>query len=487
MTYIHLLFSHLPAFGAKLLLGLSTPEKNKIVFLISRFINLAAFIGCGALVYILARRFAGALSSALASAVLLFSLGYAVHSKFLTVDILLAFFMLAAFYFALRIYENGKTRDYLIAGLFAGIAAGVKYNGIFVIVALAVIHLMLCHNGRRGLRETFFNRNLALAFLWTPLGMFIADPAILLNFHEFLSDVYVNLSIVRFYEGETEGTSYGKILAYSLELFGPLGCAFVFISNFSALYFLLNKLLSQKARVLLAVSLVLFLSYFTVMGSSPNMTVRYVLPIYVFLVPACAFFFSLIGRKPSLLLGSVILLYGSTCLWIVGERFAADPRMQAIMWVKENAGGSVLESSHYSPDWKVIIGDSYQTVTMPNINPNKMPILQKLFDPDSFISSSIDEVTRRRSSAHFSFYTPESLRLRAPDYVTVHSHFADQFLRNEDVFPQIADYFRQLLAGKLNYRIVFDEQNPASLPWWAYPKGVGNVGGRMVILQRESN
>lgn len=479
VTYAHLLFSHFPAFAAQTLFDLPAPEKDRIVILISRILNLAAFVGCGFFVYAWTKKFAGAFPAALASAVLLFSPGYGTHSKFLTADIPLAFFMLAAFHFSLRIFETGRIRDYLTAGFFAGIAAGAKYNGIFVATAIAVVHFLRC---RKTGERTVFNRGFVLAVLWTPLGMFVADPAILLNFREFASDVYVNFSVVRFYEGNIHGNSLGKFLAHSLELFGFF-TVLVFVSNCLAFYFFLKNKIPLRARVLFVASWSVFIVYFAVIGFSPRLDVRYVLPAYVFLVPACAVLFSVLGRKSAVFAASAVLVYGSACLWIVGERFAGDPRMEAVRWVEDNARNSVLETSHYSPTWRAILGESYQTVKMPNINHNKMPVIQPFFERGSYVFTKIEEITQKRRK-NSSFYSRERLELRDPDYVAINSIFVNQFTENSEVFPLIADYFEKLLGEKFKYRIVFDRENPVTVPWWAYPKGAGNVQSRMVILQR---
>lgn len=483
VTYAHLLFSHFPAFAAQTLFDLPAPEKDRIIILISRILNLAAFVGCGFFVYVWTKKFAGVFPAALASAVLLFGPGYGMHAKFLTADIPLAFLMLAAFHFSLRIFETGRVRDYLTAGFFAGIAVGAKYNGLFVATAIAVAHFLRC--GKTGGWKTVFNRNFAIAVLWTPLGMFVADPAILLNFREFVSDVYVNFSVVRFYEGNIHGNSFGKFLAHSLELFG-FSAALVFVSNCLAFYFFLKNKLPLRARVLFVASWSVFLVYFAAMGFSPRLDVRYVLPAYVFLVPACAVLFSVLGKKSAVFAASAVLVYGSACLWIVGERFAGDPRMEAVRWVENNARGSVLETSHYSPTWSAVLGESYQTVKMPNINHNKMPVIQHLFEKGSYVFAKIEEITQK-SRKNASFYSRERLDIRDPDYVAINSIFANQFTGNPEVFPRVADYFEKLLGEKFKYRIVFERENPVAVPWWAYPKGAGNVQSRMVILQRARN
>ena len=76
------------------------------------------------------------------------SAGLVAHAHFLTADIPVLFWMLAAFVCCQRIFERGRWQDYLLAGLLTGVAAATKYNGLGVGIAIPAAHF-----ARLALRE----------------------------------------------------------------------------------------------------------------------------------------------------------------------------------------------------------------------------------------------------------------------------------------------------------------------------------------------
>jgi hypothetical protein len=74
---------------------------------------------------------------------------HVLHSHYATVDVPQAFFIALTLLFAVRIGKTARTRDYLYAGLCAGLAASVKYNGALVLIAPLVAHCMAAPGQRR--------------------------------------------------------------------------------------------------------------------------------------------------------------------------------------------------------------------------------------------------------------------------------------------------------------------------------------------------
>jgi len=75
------------------------------------------------------------------------------------------FFALLSFLFIARIYKRGKTRDYVLAGLCAGIATAIQYNVLFLRVPLSLAHFL--HGTGRGHRF----RRVLLAATWLALAV----------------------------------------------------------------------------------------------------------------------------------------------------------------------------------------------------------------------------------------------------------------------------------------------------------------------------
>ncbi|MGE5531823.1 MAG: glycosyltransferase family 39 protein, partial [Bacteroidota bacterium] len=67
---------------------------------------------------------------------------HVLHSDYATVDVPQTLFIALALLFSVKIGKRPRTADYLYAGLFAGLAASVKYNGGLVIIAPLIAHFV---------------------------------------------------------------------------------------------------------------------------------------------------------------------------------------------------------------------------------------------------------------------------------------------------------------------------------------------------------
>jgi len=134
--------------------------------LAARHVNLVLALVTVLVVYqagreLLGRRFG--LLAALALAV--FPL-HVLHSHYATVDVPQACFIALTLLFAVRIGQRARTRDYLWAGLWAGLAVSTKYSGALVLVAPLIVHFVAPREERQvGL------------VAWQPLAMLVIAAA----------------------------------------------------------------------------------------------------------------------------------------------------------------------------------------------------------------------------------------------------------------------------------------------------------------------
>ena len=97
--------------------------------------GLTAFFGVMAvlMMYMVAARMSNSdVTGLVAAALMAVSPTHVAHSRFLTPDMFLIFFILLFFYSCLILYEKGRLRDYILGGLSLGLVVGTKYNGIVV-------------------------------------------------------------------------------------------------------------------------------------------------------------------------------------------------------------------------------------------------------------------------------------------------------------------------------------------------------------------
>lgn len=77
-----------------------------------------------------------------ASAVMALAFLNVANSHYIYTDMLLVALILAAYLSFFRMYEAPSMRNYILAGIFVGLAAAVKYNGIFLIFTYIVAHFL---------------------------------------------------------------------------------------------------------------------------------------------------------------------------------------------------------------------------------------------------------------------------------------------------------------------------------------------------------
>ncbi len=111
-------------------------------------------------VFVLARRVAGDLAAVLAGALVIFSIHYQAGFQINISDVPSAFFATLCLMFVGRLLDQERHRDYVIAGVAAGLAAAAKYPA--GVVAVAIVATWTVHRIRR--------RDFGAGLLWAGLA-----------------------------------------------------------------------------------------------------------------------------------------------------------------------------------------------------------------------------------------------------------------------------------------------------------------------------
>lgn len=104
-------------------------------------------------------------------------------SHWVRTDEFLVFFAVLCCLASGYVLRRGKPRDYILAGVAAGLAASSKYNGGLVAVSVVSAHLL--RSGVRGLRD----HRLYLALASTVITFFVLNPYIILDYQLFLDQL----------------------------------------------------------------------------------------------------------------------------------------------------------------------------------------------------------------------------------------------------------------------------------------------------------
>lgn len=201
-------------------------------------------------------------------------------------DMLMSTLVLTAFLFICKLYNTDEVRknDYILIGLFIGLAAAAKYNAILIIVPFIWAHFLVLRN-----KADFINKNFFLTLFYVCLIFFIFNPFILLDFSNFLKNIKSELytAIGGFYLNPA--TNKQGWFNYLVVLGNVLGGGVLILSICG---FILSIWRHAKRDILI---LAFPLVYYIIMGAFKNNPAHYLLPIIPFiLLLAAQFLMSLI-------------------------------------------------------------------------------------------------------------------------------------------------------------------------------------------------
>ncbi len=194
----------------------------------------------------------GRSSALLAAALLAFSPWAITHAHYITVDAPAALFAAVAVLAAVRVLEHGDARDYLLAGMLAGLATGTKYQDVLVVVPLLTAHALRwrrCAIARLG--------RLVAAGVAAAATFLLTSPYVLLDFAAFRRDVTTLFASYGGAHGDVMGRwPLGSYLAFLWSVgLGPLPALLVLIGAIA-----LGRSRPRLLAVLLAFPLLLLVT-----------------------------------------------------------------------------------------------------------------------------------------------------------------------------------------------------------------------------------
>ena len=458
----------------------------------SRLVTIALYLGTIALAYGFSRSSYGRFSAAIIAFAFSTSAGLVAHAHFLTVDIPLLFWMLAAFCAANRLVSAPTTRNYAIAGFLIGIATTTKYNGLAVGVAFPVAHFFATKG--ESLRTRILNRQLGIGLGMVLLGFYFGCPTAPYEPKRFWNDFIYNYTVTPRYSGQPDRPNYLGALARIPEVVGIPGAILIAgLAILSCILILKRRDLNDAATRGFTLSSAVFLLYILKIGTFPRSETRYVLPAIPFLILMIGPALQTFERRKWILAFLVpVLVYNCLCSYLVGKRFNDDPRLKAQQWMVKNVlPGSVIESSGTSPHWSKLPNFDGHEINLGRLDdpipparditdlrlphmPGRIELFRKVFP--EWVQPLVAE---NEGHADQALFTAAALSKRNPNYIAICS--LDSKVPNETV----RRYYSDLLAGTFPYAIAFDGETPPA-PAWIYPRTIDFLQGRITILHRKS-
>lgn len=279
-----------PVVGLLILVQNFVPITPQIAVIMLRGVSLLSVIGIAWLLFTFGRsiglspiqRILPALSFLLMKAVVGLTTG--VHP-----DMLQAFYILAGLYVLSTAASIFETRKIAVVAFLAGLAAGVKYAGIFLLLVLGVYALFLTIiRGDLSAYKKVFKRTAFAAIVAFFVGFFLFNPYTLLDTKDFLLDILYENYHINF--GDYLGSSWNPKIWISLLTKEYTGEMFILSGSIALMYLLTRTGVisavkrykfansdAERVIIVLSIFLVLYGGYLLLRVNFH--TARYLLPI----------------------------------------------------------------------------------------------------------------------------------------------------------------------------------------------------------------
>lgn len=405
------------------------------VYVIARVLSAAFGILTVWLVYRIGAVAYGRSVGLWAAAFLTFTVLHLRDSHFATVDVLLGCELAAMTLVSLRILADGRSRDYVIAGVLLGLSVCTKYTALVFCVPIGAAWLLRIFV-TRGARKSEWRSVMTAATV--AAGTFIAtNPYFIVAPREHWQIAVYHLENVTRMRVDEWALHFEKTTPYLYYFQHILPFAMGIPLLLLGIAGMIRGTLSRRPADLLLLAFPVI--YFLVTGGAYHKFIRYALPLVPFF---CLFAARAIEVTPTGGLRRVLANVAGTMVLVLTAGYAIaymdiyrrpDSRNATADWVHEHvpAGATVLI------EWDKVINAPI------DFDRYNRPVAR--LDRYEEVPATFDE------------HGPAAVRqlLESADYIIFTERHAFRYMRLPERFPEAARFYRDLLAEKFGYEIVF--------------------------------
>jgi len=345
----------------------SFQEDSTVFMILARILTVILSVGTIALVYLIGTKMYNKRVGIFAALFLIFSHVHNKISHYQVPDAPMVFFFMLSFLFIWYIYKRGRPKDYILAGLFAGLAMATKYGGQMLFLPLLLAHLFRKVEEKQSFQNIIFSLPLVLSGVFFGLGFLVGCPYFVLDFASFWKGF--RWQSQHLYVSGHFGSSTAQP-AWLFYIKQGLRENVGLLSQVLVLGGVLYGLARSKKREIILFSLPLVL--FVIIGGWKAKAVRYMLPLTPFLVLIAGYFLDIVLQKieayrtksaqenrkesqrnlllPVLAISLILLPSAYKVLRFDLSLTQKDTRTLASEWIEQNIpAGSQIACEQYSP------------------------------------------------------------------------------------------------------------------------------------------
>jgi YYY domain-containing protein len=373
-------------------------------------------------------------------------------SRFLTVDVPLTFFVLLGLTQLVKVCEEGKTRQFLAAGVCLGLAVATKFSAmpLFLPLGIAALH-------RYFVERRFFSvaGRVLLALFIAAVAFAVAEPYAILRFDRFYHDIFEQSHMVRNAGAYPYTTQYMGTRAYVYELTQLVLWGMAPLLGVVAIWATATRVgvawRSRRAAEWVLLSWVI--PFFLVTGWFEVKFPRYLLPIYPLMALWAADWLLQRYRRGTLLgriaLPAVVLGTLAATLAFVSTYTRPHTVVTASEWFYQHVPP---ESKVLTQDW-----DEGFPFSLPGYNPGRYQVKTFGYYEDD-TPAKIQRLSEALASSDYVIFQTKRL------YGAVtRVERKDPKRPERRSYPLTSKYFYQLFAGDLGYKLIHEVASRPSL------------------------
>ncbi len=413
-------------------------------------------------------------------------------SHFGAMDVIMTFFIIASFHFIIKSNDEWSLKNYLLAGLLAGLATSTKYAGVFLVVPMGLVHIFKVLEHKMPLYRMFFDRRVFSFAFALVLGFLAGTPYFLTEYPAYASRIFTRFDLM-----DTQSPSLGIGWWYHLKfsLWHGLGWG-LYLAAFAGmiLYFIRDW---RRALILVSFPLV----YYWFAGKGHTVFLRYMIPVLPFMCMTAAYFvfeaYHFLKKKFSYrttvlgtgLLMTIILFQGTYNLWHFSRLIVkTDSRLLGKAWVMENIpqGSSIYQHGG---------GSEYAQLQLPHtleMIENKLAKAKKRGESGRVEQARIRHLKETKLTGYSLFSFKDSLVVAVdslPDYMIIHEYPLMEFSPPSDIVQkllntQYSSIHHIFSVNSEHSGNQYDQHDAFFLPFSGF-YDVERLGSNIIIYQKK--
>lgn len=280
-----------------------------------------------------------------------FSFLHAKESHYIKEDVISSLFVLTSFYFVLKIITEGKIKDYVLAGIFLGLAQGAEYKAIIFFPVVILAHFLQ--------RKKAYLKKLVFFLISSLLTFLVINPYYIIEFNRTLESLlaFSKLQMV-IYTSHLQGK---PIWWWFMFEHIPQGIGYLFFTA-AVVGFGICLLRARKENQYVFIPLLPFIFFVSVDLWTKMHFARYAMITLPFFALSAAVFVDAVSRavgpqkRVVFVVGISFLLILQSIIRIVKFDLLltrTDTRSEAKQWIEKHikSGSKILVESTLRPEY----------------------------------------------------------------------------------------------------------------------------------------